>query len=623
MFTPTIAAGPYPRRRPEIPVAPSVYVWSDGTWWASDGSTWVAIATDLARSSGASWGPVDTTSNPELTRFAAGELEASQRQPVARSMGSGVVLFSLEQGAAAVRHLVAGGDVAALPPPPVAYVLEPHGPGGMPSVRRSVDKVAKQIAADFRRREVIEWARGVIADANLSGPRGRIDPDAQVAALFADLKSRTVFVRDPVNTEAVASTVAILCLDPAGACLRGGDCDDMLVALGSGAEAIGIPVRLCTRTYPGHKQAHIVMQYDSARTGPSVWKCIDPSTETGQCSGMPYSSEILTEIETGSTPMFVGIGDTDASTLGDPAAQTMSADQAAGWVQLLIAAKTTLDNSAARLETNAAAYAQVRSDLALQPVDPTPSSETASAGPIVDYVSSVTSSKPVWTQAASDAQQKLLATTTFLSTALADALAGTRALYFNNGDLFVASKPGDPYGVLLVPNAQGVNQLQYVDVTTNAPTGTVGILPIILAAAAVAVVSIAAAYAVSKYCDYLAQAHHDDAMQKISDNQSQLIASGKETPEQAAAQVKALTDLSAAAPPPAPSVSTDVASIAKWVAIAAVAIAATFGLVTVSRIVALTVPAGRGGSEPLYRPRRLGSRRRARVRHRTMRVAAA
>ena len=617
MFSPTLAAGPWPRHRPEIAPSAGVYVWSDGTWWGSDGSTWVAIATDLARTGGASWGAPDA-SNVELARFAAGELAATQRQPIARSIGAAVALFTLEQGAPVVRHLAAGGDVGSLPPPPVPYVLEPHGPGGMPSVRRSVDKVAKQIAADFRRREVIEWARGVIASANLNGPRGRVEPDAQIAALFADLKSRTVFVRDPVNTEAVASTVSILCLDPGGACLRGGDCDDMLVALGSGAQAIGIPVRLCTRTYAGFPQGHIVMQYDSARTGPSVWKCIDPSTETGQCSGMPYTHEILTEIDTGATPMFVGIGDTDAATLGDPPAQTMSADQAAGWVQLLSAAKTTLDNSAARLQANAAAYAQVRSDLGLPPVDASPSSETASAGPIVDYVSSVTSSKPQWTQAASDAQQKLLATTTFLSAALGDALAGTRALYFNNGDLFVASKPGDPYGVLLVPNAQGAQQLQYVDVSTNAPSGTVGILPVILIAAVVAVVSIAAAYAVSKYCDYLSQAHHDDAMQKISDNQTQLIASGKETPEQAAAQVKAMSDLSAAAPPAQPSVSTEIASIAKWAAIAAVAIAATFGLVTVARIVQIAAPAGRAGSEPLYRPRRLGTRRRARVRYRTV-----
>jgi len=503
----------------------------------------------------------------------------------------------------------------------------------MASVRRSVDKVAAQIAADFRRREVIEWARGAIADAGLPGERGRVQPDLQMGALFAALKATTVFVRDPVNTEAVASTVAILCLDPGGACLRGGDCDDMLVALGSAAHAIGIPVRLCTRTYPNARQGHIVLQYDSARTGPSVWKCLDPSTDSGVCSSTPYLSEIITDVDTGSTPMFVGIGETaEPSTLGDPPAQTMSQADAQGWITLLSQARTQMASAAARLAANAAAYAAVRSDLGFPAVDATPAATDPGApgsSPLVAYVNSVSSGAPVWTQAAATAEAKLLSTATFLESTIADALAGVRALTYQNGDLFIAAKPGDPYGVLIVaPTGGGTPALQYVDVATNAPEGTVGILPVIALVAiagAVAVLSLASAYAVSKYCEFIAQTHHDDAMIKISNNETALQQQGVITPDQATAQTKALTDLAKAAPPAstAPTTADSIATVAKWIGVAAVAIAAVYGLSIVATLVRVAAPAGRSPSSStsaMRTTRSLGSRRRRPIRRRNMRA---
>lgn len=619
-FAPVVAPQPWPSTPPSTGGVAGVYVWRDGAWWAWDGSRWVALETD--RLGDARWvpGPNDAT-NAELLAFARGELAATGGEPVARPIGSGVLLVFGESGRAVVRHLSASADVVdALPPPPVAYVLEPHGPGGLESIRRSGDKVAKQIAADFRRRRVIEWARGVIAGAGLPIERGRVDPDLQIAAIFADVKRRTVFLRDPVNTEAVASTESILCLDPDGACLRGGDCDDMLVATGSGALAIGIPVRLIIRIYPGARQGHITLAYDSAARGPSVWKCLDPSTEHGQCSTKPYESEIVIDVDTGATPMFVGIGqphDVEASTLGQtPATSTapsqLSPNEAQAWFALLSTTKTQLDRASTRLAANAKAYGAVRSDLVLPPVDATPAPESPGApgtAPLVAYVNSVSSGSPVWTQAASDAEQKLLATASFLSTAIADALAGRRSVSFNNGDMFVQSLPGDAYGVLLLPNAQGTPVLQYVDVSSNAPQGTVGVLPVILIGAVVAVVSLAAAYAISKYCDYLSQAHHDDALTKISNNQKELVQSGAETPEQATAQTKALTDLATATTSTSSSTSADIASITKWIGIAVVSVAAVFGLLTVARLVQLAAPTGRTAALPMRG-----------VRHRTLRV---
>jgi hypothetical protein len=181
--------------------------------------------------------------------------------------------------------------------------------------------------------------------------------------------------------------------------------------------------------------------------------------------------------------------------------------------------------------------------------------------------------------------------------------------------------------VQLVPGPNGGLVLQYVD-NNNQPAGTIGILPIILGIAAVAVVSVAAAYAIAKYCDYLAAAHHDDAMKKISDNQTALIAAGKETPEQAVAQTAALTDLAKAAPPPAPS--TDWGAVAKWIAIAAVAVAGVAALGMIFRVVEGFAPARRPRPllpparqpRPVYRPRQLRRRRTTRARHAARRKTA-
>jgi hypothetical protein len=597
-----------------------VLVWWDAAWWAWQDDSWIVVDEQLV--CGQWSAPIDTTT--ELRVYAAGELAATGGQPVTEQLGGRLYLFSEERGAVAVRVCVSETSTVGAPPaPPVPVDVSPH-PLGRQGLRRSADEVAAQSRRDYRKWRVIQWARQAIADANLPDPRGRPNPDHQIAALFAALKKKTTFIKDPHNTECVGSTESILCLDPHGACLKGGDCDDMLVALGATAMAIGIPVRLVVKRYRGQKQAHIVLEYDSAPGPQTVWKCIDPSTESGTCSDKPVEEQFVTEVDMpNEAPVFIGIGEPhhdqrEPSTLGD-APSPMSNAESQGWVTLLQNVQGELDRARARLASNAQAYANVRADLGFPQYDTAPSGEAGpqpGTSPLAYYTSTVSSGSPTWTSDAAAQEQKLLSTAAFLSSALADGLSGARALYFNQGDLYVEAKPGDPYRVLMNPNAQGVPVPTYFDNNSN-PTGTVGFLPIVIGAV-IAVVSLAAAYAVSKYCDFLASAHHDDALSKVSDNQTQLIAAGKETPDQANAQIKALQDLSAVSAPPA-NTSSSIENIAKYIAIGIVAIAAVAGLFVVARFVEAVPRRGSpasSGSEaspfmfearrrrrPAYRPR--------------------
>jgi hypothetical protein len=511
----------------------------------------------------AQWAAPAASLAAELEPLARGALSLSQEHPIALvGPGGRVYLFTSEWGTPAARVLVgAQGDLAlsALPAPPLLVVLRPH-PAGMRGVRMSTEYVRAAIARDRNNRFLVPWVRRVIQAANLPDPRGYPNPANVVAALFAAQKSEMAFVKDPVGGEMMATASSLLCLDPNGFCLLGGDCDDQLIVLGASVMSAGIPVRLLVRRYPRMAQAHIVLQYDADPLAGGAWTCIDPSTDTGACSSAPYAEQLIVEI-LGNVQQegghFLGLGAPDPSsaldlvdevdeqgTLGAPG-DVLAPDVAQGWLDQLQGAQNALVRARARLSQNAAAYDAVRADLGLAPTDPSPApSEALSPGPLAAYVQT-----GAFTSEAAAARSRLLATADFLAQAIGEGLAGKRALTFANGDLYVAAAPGDPYGVILGQSPSGAPVPMFVD-PGGQTTGTLGILPILVGAIVLGsvVVSLAATWAVSKYCDYLASTHHDDALNKIATEQQQLVASGKSTPEQMTATVKALTDLDKANP---------------------------------------------------------------------------
>lgn len=441
--------------------------------------------------------------------------------------------------------------------PPV-IVRRPH-PDGMRGVRESADEVALRIGRDMRDPAVMKWARRTIADANLPGPRGEQDAVAVVQCLFQAIKKIVAFVKDPVGTELMVASRHLLCLDEF--CVRGGDCDDQLIVLGACAMAVGVPVRLRIRRYRGQEQAHIDMLYAVDRRSMSstgairstrTWAAIDPSNDSGAPSQAKPAEEFTVDVYPGGgsdpnagTLEFIGIGDPPpAGDLGDVA--ELSPAEAAGWIQQVTIGSASLAAAAARLRGQYTAYQAVRQDLGIAPFDSVPTGENAPPASLsnINYYGQ----SGVWTAAAETDQAKLLAAADFLSGCLADGADGGRTLTFDPTaqDVFVGSLPGDPYRVLLQVPAGGTTPVPTVLDAQGAVEGTLGILQFLIGAAVVAVVSLAAAYAVGKICDYLAQKHHDESLALISTNQANLIESGKATPEQAQALSTAMTDFAKA-----------------------------------------------------------------------------
>lgn len=448
---------------------------------------------------------------------------------------------------------------------PTPQVQRPLAGRGIEGLRDGMAEVLERIKRDARRWEVVAWARRTTHEAGANEPRGRPSPTRQMRALYAGLMREASFVRDPVDTEAVASTVQILCLDPSDECLHAGDCDEQLVALISSAVALGIPCRLRLRVYPERKQAHIMFDYDADLQLRGHWTCFDPSVAGGACSTAKFSQEIVMDVvmgREGEPGVFMGMGDPGPApgealalaygqgdgTMGANGTTDAPAADAQGWVALLQRCKADLDASIARLQAMSAAYTQLRSDLGLSEFDPQgvlPSGETTAPGPLATYALT-----HAWTSDAQAAEQQLLQTAAFVSQCLADGLSGARSLYWNAGDLLVASKPGDPYLLQLVQNTTtGAYVLTFLDPSTQAQTGTMGLLPLLIVGAVIAVVSLAAAFAVGKWCDYQTTAHHDDALGRLSDQQTALVQSGAETPAQAQQFLAAATNFANAGPP--------------------------------------------------------------------------
>ena len=582
------------------PAAGVGLTWLDGRYWQWSGSAWAPVARGKATMR---WSdPLALT--PELAAWARALLEGSGREPVVLQLTDALALVTAERGAPTVRRAVAApASLAQLAPPPV-----PEEVSTFRDVRDSMRKCAAQIASDYRRRRVVTDARKVIAEAQLDMPRGRPDRTLMMQALFRDQRARLPFIDDPHNTEHISSTEVLLCLDPDGGCVKGGDCDDQIVVLSSRAMAIGIVCRLRARRYADQRLLHVVVEYDAARKGASQWVAIDPSTESGRASDKPYTEEIVQTID--SEPAFVGLGnppddddDETAATLGavtPPASDTpgggsssttptqLDAATSAAWLTLLGAVKGSFDTSLADLETVATDYATLRTELGLAATDDASSAGAASTSttPLADYIASVASGSPNWTTAAQAAEQKLLAAAQFFSTALADGISGARLLTYDQTggiegglpDLFIASTPADTYRVFLVKDAtSGQYAAQYFDLTSSTATATLGALvDVAIIAGAVAVISVAAAWAVHKYMDTVRAAHNDDMLQKINDNQTKLIASGQLTPAQAAAQTAAIGTTAAALNPPETPTSSNLATIAQWIAGGAAVVAAAY-----------------------------------------------
>lgn len=392
----------------------SVRIWRDDYWWRLVGDTWTAVET---RAGGAQWTAPSASGVPaDLQSVGEGALVLSGGYPIAVALSNGALyLFTSEWGGLGARQLVGAAGASALvslPTPPLIVVLRPH-PLGRRSVEVSTEYVRGAIERYKSNPFLAQWVRQTIHAANLPDPRGRPNPDNVVAALFAQQKREMAFVNDPLHGELMASPSDLLCLDPEGRCLRGGDCDDQIIVLGSAVASAGISVRLRVRRYPNSKQAHVTLEY---RVRDGSWKCIDPSTDTGTCSTAPYLEEVIMHVVDEAAPRleFVGLGSPDdGGPLGAPDELELGPQECEAAVSIALTVHDVLSRSAARLRQNVRAAEGLGA----------PADETAS---------------------------RLIATADLLTDAIEDGCRGDRPLSVTvDGDLRIGSREADTFAMTL------------------------------------------------------------------------------------------------------------------------------------------------------------------------------
>ena len=143
------------------------------------------------------------------------------------------------------------------------------------SLRLMVEKIRE----GYKDRRIRERVGQVLHAAGIDGRKGATTRQV-VGALLEYLRAGTVYVPDPVKTEYVQGAAATLCLAP-GLCMRGGDCDDLVVALCCLVLAAGIPCSVVKESYGADPfsgedyQGHVLCAIKDEH---GEWFYADPST---------------------------------------------------------------------------------------------------------------------------------------------------------------------------------------------------------------------------------------------------------------------------------------------------------------------------------------------------------
>jgi len=131
---------------------------------------------------------------------------------------------------------------------------------GTQGLADSLHAIGELVAAAMIDERIIVWSRRAMWEAGLPV---NATPTAIADAIYAKQRRDMVFAQDPYMTELLMSAVKLLCLDPEGECIRGGDCDDNVIVLAGALMSVFVPVRLLVRAYPKMEYLHVMIQYDA------------------------------------------------------------------------------------------------------------------------------------------------------------------------------------------------------------------------------------------------------------------------------------------------------------------------------------------------------------------------
>jgi hypothetical protein len=171
------------------------------------------------------------------------------------------------------------------------YTRAPYALGDA-GIRQSLEAMCSKMREGRVDPRVIGWTGKVLGAAGLDGRSRSTTVAGQVGALLSAYRSETIYAPDPYGVELVQSAAATLCLAP-GLCLRRGDCDDGVVALGSATLSLGIPTMIVKQTFGTDAQEHVLLGVHDG----SDWRYADPSTN------LPFGSAVSAETEVWIDPM--------------------------------------------------------------------------------------------------------------------------------------------------------------------------------------------------------------------------------------------------------------------------------------------------------------------------------
>ena len=519
-----------------------------------------------------------------------------------------------------------GVSAATAAVPGVSVQTSTH-PTGNEGVGVSVERANEKIAAGRNDWRIQEWAGQALKKAgDPPSVRGRAQ------AILDALRAQTVYVQDPPGTEMIKGAVKTLCLEgDRGVCLRAGDCDDLVVAFCTACMSIGIPCKTIIQAFDNNPVfTHIIAAVLDDKVGD--WIKVDPASKKAMgdtfwatkekwFDPMDKSTIALSGkgdyVGVGAAPRYVRLGLGDAGILDD--AEKAVVLRVTNAVSSLRAAALRLSeatNAARDSRMDASGVVQFDpepafaiTDLSLFPVD---GSWTESMDAVADQVLGVAWQMVSWGNdvvsgargvyliaGSAEAQVEALASDPYavatLVTGMTDSLLGI--IQAGAVTVGILTKSGAALTPAAVAQAQasGSGTLQGVPVGV----GEVQIVPLAIGAAVSVAVGIAAYYAWAKLCDMgtsFANAGTLQAALNVTD------ASGNPaTPEQKALVLAGVTKatLAQAELEKAKNAgATDWATVAKWGAVAAVAVGAAVLLAPVVREAAATFGGARRAALP-------------------------
>ena len=158
--------------------------------------------------------------------------------------------------------------------------------GAYTGTRHTLAQMARMIREGSCSPAMKQFAEAVVRNAGYA-PNVAIT-DLQAATVLLDYVRTNVRYRpDPDQVELVQSALITLCVPGASICIPVGDCDDMVVALGSLMGAYGLQVRVMKQTFdPSAEQEHVLILFKDASRGDGLassatgdWLAADPTID--------------------------------------------------------------------------------------------------------------------------------------------------------------------------------------------------------------------------------------------------------------------------------------------------------------------------------------------------------